>query len=114
MSRPVNKFGVPYHAYTLTLDNGCVKAFDMAWEEYWGDVQEWNAWYNYGKLDEDGNPYGYQNDGRDERYVGYGNEVDGYRKIVKVYDDDRRHYISPFVFLRRCKRYTPYYSEGMR
>ena len=34
MSRPVNKFGVPYHAYTLTLDNGCVKAFDMAWECY--------------------------------------------------------------------------------
>ena len=27
--------------------------------------------------------------GRYERYVGYGNEVDGYRKVVKVYDDDR-------------------------
>ena len=66
------------------------------------------------EFDEDGKPYGYQNDGRDERYVGYGNEIDGYRKIVKVYDDDRMRYISPFVFLRRCERYTAYYSEGMR
>ena len=112
MARSVNKFGVPYHAYTLTLDDGRVKAFDVAWEECWGNVQIWNACYNYGVTNEDGAAYGYQNDGRDERYVGYGNDVDGNRKIVKVYDDDRRRYISPFAFLRRCERYTSYYSEG--
>ena len=89
MSQTINKFGVPYHGYTLTLDDGSVEMFDMAWEEYWGDVQEWNARYNHGEVNADGEPYGYQNGGRDERYVGYGNEVDGFRKIVKVHDDDR-------------------------
>ena len=77
-------------------------------------MREWNAWYNYGEFDEDGYPYSYQNGVRDERYVGYGNEIDGYRKIVKVYDEDWMRYISPFAFLRRCEKYTSYYSEGMR
>lgn len=114
MSQTINKFGVPYHGYTLTLDDGSVEMFDMAWEEYWGDVQEWNARYNHGEVNADGEPYGYQNGGRDERYVGYGNEVDGFRKIVKVHDDDRGCCIDPFVFLRCCERYTSYYSDGMR
>lgn len=111
MGRPVNKFGVPYHGYTLTLDNGRVEAFDMAWEECWGNVQEWNALYNHGEINEDGEPYGYQNGGLDEPYVGYGNEVDGYRKIVQVYDGDRKCYIVPYVFLRRCERFASYYSD---
>ena len=80
MCREVNKFGVPYHAYTLRLDDGSVIDFEMAWEEHWGNVSEWDAEWNYGQLNGDGEPIGYQNGGISEKYVGYGNEVDGYRK----------------------------------
>lgn len=49
-----NKFGVPYHAYLLTLDDGRVVQFDMAWEECWGDVELWNATVNHGLKNEEG------------------------------------------------------------
>ena len=106
-----NKFGVPYHAYVLTLDNGCVVQFDMAWEECWGDVSLWNAAWNHGQRNEDGDPYGYQNGGAEEQYVGFGNEVDGFRKIIQVYDEDEGCYISPFEFYRRTDKYVDNYSS---
>lgn len=95
MKRGVNKFGVPYHAYRLTLDDGRKVEFDMAWEEYWGSVQEWNAEWNGGS---------------DEPYVGYGNEVDGFRKIVSVYDEKAGAWLDPFAFLRRANLYAANYA----
>jgi len=111
MCREVNKFGVPYHAYTLRLDDGTVVDFEMAWEEHWGNVSEWCAELNCGRLNEDGKPLGYQNDGAAEAYVGYGNEVDGYRKIMLVWDDESNRYVNPFEFLRRAEKYVSCYSE---
>lgn len=114
MSRTANKFGVFYHGYMLTLDDGSVKMFDMVWEKFWGDVRVWNVTYNHIELNEDGEPYGCQNDGRGGRYIGCDNKVVGCRKIVKVHDDAQEHRVDPFVFLRQCERYTSYYFEGIR
>lgn len=62
-----NKYDVPYHCYELTLEDGTVKYVDIGCEEDWGDIQE--------AYDDDCN-----------RYIGWGNDCDGHKKITKVID----------------------------
>lgn len=77
--RQKNKFGVPYHSYTLTLRNGNTVNCEVAWEEHWGNVQETI-------------PTDYPDE---ETYneccdidVGWGNDDDGHQIIDKVVDDE--------------------------
>jgi len=111
MRREVNKFGVPYHAYTLRLEDGSFVDFDMASEEDWGNVSEWYSGLSIGCPCENGELFYCQNGEIGEKYVGYGNEVDGYRKIMLVWDDACSRYINPFVFIRRAEKYVRCYSE---
>lgn len=72
VGRDINKFGVPYHCYTLLLANGEEVRMDVGYEEDWGDVQEC--------LPDD------CDDWIDS--VGWGNDEDGHVKIVGVVDDE--------------------------
>lgn len=69
--RSINKFGVPYHRYVLTLADGSNRSIDVGYEEDWGSVQNCNT-----------------NDTRDwADGIGFGNDVDGHTKIVAVVDE---------------------------
>ena len=68
----VNRFGVPYHCYTLSLQDGRKILIDVGCEEDWGDVQ--------GCL-----PYECEDC---ENAVGWGNDSDGHIKIVGVVDEE--------------------------
>jgi len=92
-----NKYGVPYHGYHLTLADGRVLEFDMAWEDTWGNVSNWNEMFDGGE---------------DNDYVGYGNEVDGYVEIVKVLDDETGEEIDTWDFLEECEKYVDNYSNS--
>ena len=70
--RSINKFGVPYHSYTLLLANGEAVRMDVGYEEDWGNVQQCMP------------------DDCDDGFkaVGWGNDEDGHLKIVGVVDDE--------------------------
>ena len=93
----VNKFGVPYHSYTLIFSNGAEKTFDMAWEGSWGNVSS-QAFYTV--------------NGRttSKPFLGYGNDVDGYKRIVKVIDDESGKRISLKKFGEMVDSYVDNYS----
>ena len=93
----VNKFGVPYHSYTLIFSNGAEKTFDMAWEGAWGNVSS-QAFYTV--------------NGRttSKPFLGYGNDEDGYKRIVKVIDDETGKRISLKKFEELVDSYVDYYS----
>lgn len=93
----VNKFGVPYHSYILTFENGDEKIFDMAWEEDWGDVCS-KAFYTL-----DGGI-------ADKPFLGYGNDEDGYKRIVKVIDEKNGKRISLKKFGELVDSYVDNYS----
>ena len=93
----VNKFGVPYHSYILTFENGDEKIFDMAWEEDWGDVCS-KAFYTL-----DGGI-------ADKPFLGYGNDEDGYKRIVKVIDNESGKRISLKKFGEMVDSYVDNYS----
>lgn len=66
-----NKFGVPFHSYTVFLANGDSVTMEVADEDDWGSVQECSP-----------------DDCEDwENSVGWGNDEDGHIKIVKVIDN---------------------------
>ncbi len=92
-----NKFGVPYHSYHLYFSNGDVVLFDMAWEEYWGNVNPNANMHRNGHFE-------------DNDFIGYGNDEDGYYTIVKVHDDDNDCFITPKEFADRCVSYVDKYS----
>ena len=79
MTRACNKFGVPYHGYTLTLADGRRKEMDVAWEEYWGEVQPC--------LPQDCDDW--------EKTIGWGNDADGHVKIVAVTDQETGAALDP-------------------
>ena len=70
MDTNLNKFCVPYHAYTLTLENGEVLTMNVGYEDEWGNVQQCFL----GDIE------------HWEEAVGWGNDVDGHIKIVAVVD----------------------------
>lgn len=65
-----NKYGVPYQEYRLTFASKRKMIIDVGIEEEWGNINE------------------YMDDKDEEFYVGYGNDEDGYKKIIKVEDPD--------------------------
>ena len=93
----VNKFGVPYHSYILTFENGDEKIFDMDWEEDWGNVSS-KAFYTL-----DGGI-------ADKPFLGYGNDEDGYKRIVKVIDNESGKRISLKKFGEMVDSYFDNYS----
>lgn len=95
--RSVNKFGVPYHSYTIYLSNGEFKCFDMAWEESWGDVDT-QAFYRRNHTT------------ADKPFLGYGNDEDGYYRIVKVIDDETGKRVNLKEFGELVVSYTDNYS----
>ena len=72
-----NKFGVPYHRYILLLANGEYVSMDVGYEEDWGNVQECSP--------DDCDDW--------ETAVGWGNDLDGHVKIIRVYDEEEGFYI---------------------
>ena len=70
MSIRINKYGVPYHCYRLSLADGTEVAMDVGYEEDWGHVQQC--------LPDD------CEDWKDS--VGWGNDEDGHVKIAGVMD----------------------------
>ena len=40
MTKSINKYGVPYHCYVLTLADGTQVTMDVGYEEDWGKVQQ--------------------------------------------------------------------------
>ena len=93
----VNKYGVPYHSYTITFKNGYEKIFDMEWEEDWGNVCS-RAFYTLnGRI-------------TDKPFLGYGNDEDGYKRIVKVVDNESGKRISLKKFGEMVDSYVDYYS----
>ena len=66
----INKYGVPYHCYCLTLADGTEVTMDVGYEEDWGNVQQC--------LPGDCEDW--------EDSVGWGNDLDGHIKIVGVID----------------------------
>lgn len=97
MNREVNKFGVPYHSYTLTFKSGDEKVFDMAWEDDWGDINTCAFYDTNGEITEDS-------------FLGYGNDEDGYEEIVKVVDDETGKKISLKKFGELVDSYVDCYS----
>ena len=93
----VNKFGVPYHSYTLTFKNGDEKTFDMAWEEDWGNVSSQAFITLNGRT-------------TDKPFLGYGNDEDGYKRIVKVIDNESGKRISLKKFGEMVDSYVDNYS----
>ena len=68
----VNKQGVPYHRYSLTLEDGTEKTMDVGYEEDWGHVQQCapddcDGW---------------------ENAVGWGDDECGHVKIISVVDEE--------------------------
>lgn len=93
----VNKFGVPYHSYILTFKNGDEKIFDMAWEEDWGNVSSQAFLTLNGRT-------------TDKPFLGYGNDEDGYKRIVKVIDNESGKRISLKKFGEMVDSYFDNYS----
>ena len=92
-----NKYGVPYHSYILTFKNGKEKIFDMAWEEDWGNVCS-RAFYTIsGRI-------------TSKHFLGYGNDEDGYKRIVKVIDEESGKRISLKKFGEMVNSYVDNYS----
>ena len=70
MTKSINKYGVPYHCYVLTLADGTQVTMDVGYEEDWGKVQQCTP-----------GDCGYL------LYpIGWGNDEDGHVAIVGVID----------------------------
>lgn len=82
-----NKFGVPYHEYELTLNNGTTITVDVGCEEDWGDIQKML------KDTDSGDPI---------VCVGWGNDSDGHIEIVSVLDSKTRKIIPPMEWANDC------------
>lgn len=76
--RSINKFGVPHHRYSLTLEDGTIQPMDVGYEEDWGHVQEC-------ALDDPHRWVG---------VVGWGNDIDGHKRIVAVKDDETGEFLN--------------------
>ncbi len=82
-----NKFGVPFHAYTITLSNGEEILVDVGEEDDWGDIQECTP----------------GDDCRDWRTaVGWGNDADGHVEIVKVVDEETGRELDVREWAEKC------------
>jgi len=81
-----NKFGVPYHGYSLELKNGDEVIMDVGVEEDWGNVQDcYTDW-----------------DGEKHRNcVGWGCE-DDWEEIVDVYDCETETHLDPMEWAKEC------------
>ena len=80
-----------------TFKNGKEKTFDMAWEEDWGNVCS-RAFYTIsGRV-------------TNKPFLGYGNDEDGYKRIVKVIDEESGKRISLKKFGEMVDSYFDYYS----
>ncbi len=84
--RSINKFGVPYHSYTLRLANGDEVRMDVGYEEDWGNVQQCMP------------------DDCDDCFesVGWGNDMDGHLKIVDVVDDETEESLVVHEWAKYC------------
>lgn len=79
-----NKFGVPYHAYQLVLADGDVLEVDVGIQEEWGSIQPCSP-----------------DDCEDwMESVGFGNDMDGHRKIVEVIDDESGESLDPMKWAK--------------
>ena len=74
-----NKFGVPYHGYTLTLKSGREVIMDIGYEEEWGNVQQ---------CFKDGS------DGKLVECVGWG-DADEWDEVVNVFDYETKDNLAP-------------------
>lgn len=82
-----NKFGVPYHEYELSLNDGTFKTVDVGCEEDWGNIQQMFRDDGFGKYVE---------------CVGWGNDSDGHIEIISVYDFEADKVISPIEWAHNC------------
>lgn len=88
----LNKYGVPHHTYTITLDDGTSVHIDIGVEEDWGNIQE-----AFGE--EDGNIF-----------IGYGNDNDGHRRIVKIVDDETEESLDVDIWAEYVWSFSKNYS----
>ena len=65
---------------------------DLGDEDYWGNI-------NPDAFDDEGN-----------KFLGYGNDEDGYREIIKITDDDGKE-ITKDDFIRDVKDFIVWHSE---
>ena len=92
-----NRRGVPYHAYTITLENGEVLTMNVGYEDDWGNVQECAP--------DDTEHW--------EEAVGWGNDVDGHIKIVAVVDEETGKSLNVRQWAKNnVWNYVNCYSEG--
>lgn len=92
----VNKYGVPYHSYNITLINGTEINIDVGYEEDWGNIQQCTP---------DDCPQW-------ENAVGYGNDLDGHTEIIKVIDNETDIEIDPWKWANECVwKYVDNYSS---
>ena len=77
-----NKFGVPYHEYTLTLKSGREFAVDIGYEDDWGNVQ---------RCFKDGT------DGKSVKCVGWG-DADEWDEVVNVLDNETGESLAPLAW----------------
>lgn len=78
-----NKYGVPYKEYTLELENSDSIQIDVGVEEDWGNIQSCI-------------------DDNLENYVGWGNDLDGHERIIKVTDSENNEYDDIFKWANEC------------
>lgn len=78
-----NKYGVPYHGYTLELADGREIVMDVGCEEDWGNVQQMFKDDGCGTL---------------ISTVGWGNDSDGHSEIVDVFDCESEDHLFPLTW----------------
>lgn len=71
--RERNKYDVPYHCYRIVFYDGTDMSVDVGDEDDWGNLQHCNPYDECCKDDW-------------ENAIGYGNDCDGHKKIIRVID----------------------------